>query len=326
MANFWAFLAHFDRFAALRLRLTLAKHAAIGPPMTNPAPKSDHDFAALIADLAQAGRTAQRALAAMESDARASALIAAAQALRNAKDDILQANQSDCANARANGLGDAMVDRLALTPERLEAVANGVEAVSRLPDPVGVVIDKAEPPNGLKLSRVRVPIGLIGIIYESRPNVTADTAALSIRSGNAVLLRGGTEAVQSNRAIHAAMATGLAEGGVPAQAVQLMPTQDRAAVGAMLGAGQTLRMMGEYDRAIRMGQRVLQKQEDDGDALFLVGATHFQKGENEAAKRYLERFLETSPELEVALEVEGMLQVVRGEVLPFPGAEDTVEN
>lgn len=97
-------------------------------------------------------------------------------------------------------------------------------------------------------------------------------------------------------------------------------------VGAMLGAGQTLRMMGEYDRAIRMGQRVLHKQEDDGDALFLLGATHFQKGENQPAKRYLERFLETSPELEVALEVEGMLQVIRGEVLPFPGAEDTVEN
>lgn len=97
-------------------------------------------------------------------------------------------------------------------------------------------------------------------------------------------------------------------------------------VGAMLGAGQTLRMLGEYDRAIRMGQRVLQVQEDDGDALFLVGAAHFQKGENQPAKRYLERFLETSPELEIALEVEGMLQVIRGEVLPFPGAEDTVEN
>ena len=97
-------------------------------------------------------------------------------------------------------------------------------------------------------------------------------------------------------------------------------------VGAMIGAGQTLRMMGEYDRAIRMGQRVLQKDDADGDALFLVGATHFQKGENQAAKRYLERFLETSPELEIALEVEGMLQVIRGEVLPFPGAEDTVEN
>ena len=96
--------------------------------------------------------------------------------------------------------------------------------------------------------------------------------------------------------------------------------------GAMVGAGQTLRMMGEYDRAIRMGQRVLAQQEDDGDGLFLVGAAHFQKGENKAAQRYLERFLETSPELEVALEVEGMLQVVRGEVLPFPGAEDTVEN
>ena len=97
-------------------------------------------------------------------------------------------------------------------------------------------------------------------------------------------------------------------------------------VGAMIGAGQTLRMMGEYDRAIRMGQRVLQKDDADGDALFLVGATHFQKGENDAARRYLERFLETSPELEIALEVEGMLQVIRGEVLPFPGAEDTLEN
>jgi cytochrome c-type biogenesis protein CcmH/NrfG len=97
-------------------------------------------------------------------------------------------------------------------------------------------------------------------------------------------------------------------------------------VGAMIGAGQALRMMGEYDRAIRMGRRVLKTQPDDGDALFLVGAAHFQKGENQPAKRYLERFLETNPELEVALEVEGMLQVVRGEVLPFPGAEDTVEN
>ena len=97
-------------------------------------------------------------------------------------------------------------------------------------------------------------------------------------------------------------------------------------VGAMLGAGQALRMLGEYDRAIRMGQRALQVQKDDGDALFLVGAAHFQKGENQPAKRYLERFLETSPELEIALEVEGMLQVIRGEVLPFPGAEDTVEN
>ncbi len=97
-------------------------------------------------------------------------------------------------------------------------------------------------------------------------------------------------------------------------------------VGAMIGAGQTLRMMGEYDRAIRMGQRVLQKDQDDGDALFLVGTAHFQKGENQAAKRYLERYLETGPELEVALEAEGMLQVVRDEALPFPGAEDTVEN
>lgn len=105
-------------------------------------------------------------------------------------------------------------------------------------------------------------------------------------------------------------------------ALQLAPDY----VGAMVGAGQTLRMMGEYDRAIRMGRRVLEMRPDDPDGLFLLGAAHFQKGENQAAKEYLERFLETNPEIEVALEIEGMLQVIRGEVLPFPGAEDTVEN
>ncbi len=211
--------------------------------MNQTALESDNDYTALISDLASAGRAAQRALAAMESDARAHALLLAAKAMREASEDILAANQSDCANARANGLADAMVDRLALTPERLEAVASGVETVARLPDPVGQVIDETAPPNGLKLSRVRVPIGLIGIIYESRPNVTADTAALAIRSGNAVLLRGGTEAVQSNRAIHAAMVKGLVEGGVPAEAAQLIPTQDRAAVGAMLGAHGAIDMI-----------------------------------------------------------------------------------
>lgn len=219
--------------------------------MTNSALETADDFAALIADLARAGRSAQRTLAAMESGARAQALILAAKAMRDASADILAANQTDCANARANGLADAMIDRLALTSERLEAVASGVEAVARLPDPVGQVIDETQPPNGLKLSRVRVPIGLIGLIYESRPNVTADTAALGIRSGNVVLLRGGTEAVQSNRAIHAAMVKGLVEGGVPAEAAQLMPTQDRAAVGAMLGAH------GQIDMIIPRGGRSL---------------------------------------------------------------------
>jgi glutamate-5-semialdehyde dehydrogenase len=136
----------------------------------------------------------------------------------------------------ANGLTSAMLDRLRLDPDRLGGIADAVDAVAALPDPVGAEIDRVTRPNGLVLSRVRVPLGVVGIIYESRPNVTADAAALGLMSGNAVILRGGSEAVHSNRAIHAALAAGLAETGLPADAVQLVPTQDRAAVGALLRA------------------------------------------------------------------------------------------
>lgn len=194
------------------------------------------DPAQLVEQTARAGREAQRALAAMDSQARAAALRCAASHIRSNRVTILEANARDVSEGGASGLNKAMLDRLMLDDARLDGVAAGVEAVASLPDPVGEIIDEAQPPNGLKLSRVRVPIGLIGVIYESRPNVTADTAALCVRSGNAVLLRGGSEAVHSNRAIHAAMVAGLVEGGVPADAVQLMPTQDRAAVGAMLKA------------------------------------------------------------------------------------------
>ena len=124
-----------------------------------------------------------------------------------------------------------------------EGGRQAVETVADLPDPVGQVIDRSVPANGLHLARVRIPVGLIGIIYESRPNVTADAAALCVRAGNAVLLRGGSEAVHSNRAIHAALAKGLEEGGIPADAVQLLPTQDRAAVGAMLRAAGLIDMI-----------------------------------------------------------------------------------
>jgi glutamate-5-semialdehyde dehydrogenase len=179
----------------------------------------------------------------MPSQAKAAALISAAQALRDAEGDVLAANARDLAAGEANGLTKAMLDRLKLDPARLEGVASAIEQVANLTDPVGDVIDRSERPNGLQLSRVRVPIGLIGIIYESRPNVTADAAALCFRSGNAVLLRGGSEAVNSNRAIHVAMAKGLAAAGAPADAVQLMPTQDRAAVGAMLTAAGLIDMI-----------------------------------------------------------------------------------
>ena len=201
------------------------------------------DPAVLIDQLARKGRAAQRVLAAMPSDAKAAALMKAAAALRADKEAILAANAQDLAEGEARGLTSAMLDRLRLDDARLEGVAAGVEAVAQLPDPVGQVIDSSERPNGLKLARVRVPIGLIGIIYESRPNVTADAAALCVRAGNAALLRGGSEAVHSNHAIHAALVRGMAEGGVPADAVQLMPTQDRAAVGAMLAAAGLIDMI-----------------------------------------------------------------------------------
>ncbi|MBC2662760.1 glutamate-5-semialdehyde dehydrogenase [Novosphingobium flavum] len=199
--------------------------------------------AALIDRLARAGRAAQRRLARLDSRARAEALRAAAAALRADEAAILAANGLDLAQGEARGLSAAMLDRLKLDPARLAGIAAALDQVADLPDPVGQVIDAATRPNGLVLSRVRVPIGLIGIIYESRPNVTADAAALGLRSGNAVLLRGGSEAVHSNRAIHAALARGLASAGVPAEAVQLVPTQDRAAVGAMLAAAGLIDMI-----------------------------------------------------------------------------------
>lgn len=198
---------------------------------------------ALIDRLARAGRAAQRALARLDDATRCAALRAAAAALRAAEPEILAANARDVVAGEARGLSGAMLDRLRLDPARLAAIAAAVEQVAALPGPVGQVIDSVTRPNGLVLSRVRVPIGLIGIIYESRPNVTADAAALCLRSGNAALLRGGSEAVESNRAIHAAFAAGLAAAGVPAEAVQLVPTQDRAAVGAMLAAAGLIDMI-----------------------------------------------------------------------------------
>lgn len=186
------------------------------------------------------------------SDAhKAEALRAAARTLRMSAADILAANGRDVERGSGNGLSDAMLDRLRLDLSRIESVAVAVDTVAELDDPVGQVIDTRARPNGLALSRVRVPIGVIGIIYESRPNVTADAAALCVRSGNAVILRGGSEAVESNRAIHAAFARGLIEAGAPADAVQLVPTTDRAAVGAMLTAS------GAIDLIIPRGGRSL---------------------------------------------------------------------
>jgi len=198
---------------------------------------------ALIAELAQSGRAAQRSLARASDAEKSAALIAAAASIRSAEATILAANAEDVAAGEANGLSDAMLDRLKLDPERLESIASAIDNIATLPDPVGQEIDRSTAPAGMILVRRRIPIGLIGIIYESRPNVTADAAALCLRSGNAALLRGGSEAVQSNRALHAAFTQGIASAGLPAEAIQLLPTQDRAAVGAMLKAAGLIDMI-----------------------------------------------------------------------------------
>ena len=212
--------------------------------MTNTtAPIPSADSAALVTGMAKAARVAQRQLAALPSERRAAALRRAAEALLAATAPVLEANAKDLAAGTARGLSGAMLDRLALDEARLAGIAEAVAAVAALPDPVGQVIDCATRPNGLNLSRIRVPIGVIGIIYESRPNVTADAAALCVRAGNAALLRGGSEAVHSNRASHVALAEGLVAGGVPAEAVQLVPSQDRACVGAMLTASGLIDMI-----------------------------------------------------------------------------------
>ena len=207
------------------------------------APEMHPDHAALVEGLARAGREAQRTLALLDDATKAAALRSAAASLRGHGDSILAATARDVAAGEARGLTAAMLDRLRLDEVRLEGIVAAVEAVAALPDPVGEVISRSTAPSGIELSRVRIPIGLIGIVYESRPNVTADAAALCVRAGNAVLLRGGSEAVHSNRAIHAALVAGLAEAGVPAEAVQLMPTQDREAVGAMLRAAGLIDMI-----------------------------------------------------------------------------------
>ena len=194
------------------------------------------DATTLLATMTDRARGAARTLATLPTAVKARGLLAAAQALRDAAPVILAANASDMAKATAAGLSGAMLDRLKLDTARVASMADGVAAVAALADPIGAVIDESVRPNGLRLRRVRVPIGVIGIIYESRPNVTADAAALAVMAGNAVILRGGSEAIESNRAIHTALVAGLVAEGIPADAAQLVPTTDRAAVGAMLTA------------------------------------------------------------------------------------------
>jgi len=185
-------------------------------------------------------RAAARRLAASDVAARTAALRAMADALRKGADAILRENAADLAAARQAGLAAALVDRLTLAPERIAKMAAGVEEIAALRDPVGEIIEGYVRPSGLEIQRVRVPIGVILVIYESRPNVTSDVAALCLRSGNAAILRGGKEALHSNLAIHRALAGALAAAGLPGDAVQMIDTPDRALASALLRQQDTI--------------------------------------------------------------------------------------
>jgi glutamate-5-semialdehyde dehydrogenase len=201
------------------------------------------NFDDLMEQLGMAARNATRSLAALDGERRAQALRYCAAAIRDHQADMLAANRQDLEAARERGLAGALLDRLELTAERIAAMADGLEAIADLPDPLARVLAEWTRPNGLRIQRVAVPIGVIGVIYESRPNVTADAAGLCLKSGNAVILRGGSEAVASNRAILAALHEGLEAAGVDRDAVQMLPTQEHEAVGAMLRAHQWLDMV-----------------------------------------------------------------------------------
>ena len=192
------------------------------------------DVARLMREIGAAARAAQRVLALASTEAKNKALIATAESLRRRKNGILSENAKDMAAGAKKGLSAAMLDRLELNDERVEGMASGLEEIAALDDPIGTLLEERNRPNGLIIQRVRVPLGVIGVIYESRPNVTADAGSLCLKAGNAAILRCGSESFHSSRAIMAALADGLKASGLPEAAIQLVPTTDRAAVGEML--------------------------------------------------------------------------------------------
>jgi glutamate-5-semialdehyde dehydrogenase len=198
------------------------------------APQTEPDLAATMAEIGRRAREAATTLALASPEAKVISLRAAAAAVRSRANEILAANADDVAEAKRAGIGPALIDRLALDPKRLESVARGLEDIADLPDPVGRMLAEWTRPNGLNISRVAVPLGVVGIIYESRPNVTADAGGLALKSGNAAILRGGSESFHSSRALVGALGEGLRTAGLPEDAIQLVPTRDREAVGMML--------------------------------------------------------------------------------------------
>ena len=192
------------------------------------------DISSLMQDIGRKAKSASVSLAVATPDQKRLALEAAAEAVEATTPDILAANARDMEAAREKGLSGAMLDRLLLTDDRVAGIVSGLRAIAAQPDPIGEVLSEWDRPTGLHIRRVRTPIGVIGVIFESRPNVTADAGALCLKAGNAAILRGGSESLNSSRAIHAALQTGLRAAGLPEAAIQLVPTTDRAAVGAML--------------------------------------------------------------------------------------------
>jgi glutamate-5-semialdehyde dehydrogenase len=187
-----------------------------------------------IIEIAKQARAAARIMAALPAEQKNRALFTIARQLEKDKEEIQAENEKDVAAARENGLSDAMIDRLTITDKVLDSMVNGLKYVAGLEDPVGTLSDSSIRPNGIEMARMRIPLGVIGIIYESRPNVTVDAAGLCLKAGNAVILRGGSEAIYSNQALARSIEQGIATEGLPAGAVQVIPTSDRAAVDIML--------------------------------------------------------------------------------------------
>lgn len=195
---------------------------------------SSTEISQLMEDIGKKAKAAAVQLAKASSADKTAALKAMASNIRASTSELMAANELDLAKADELGLSSAMLDRLVLNPDRIEAIAAGLETVADFKDPIGDITESWERPSGLKISRMRVPLGVIGVIYESRPNVTADAGALCLKAGNAAILRGGSESVHSAKAIYACLVDGLVSSGLPAAAIQLVPTQDRDAVGCML--------------------------------------------------------------------------------------------
>ena len=224
------------------------------------------DIALEMTALGRGAKAASSELALSSQEQRNKALRSAAAALRSGKAEILEANRIDLSAARDSGVSAAMLDRLMLDSERIESMARGLESIVDLPDPVGRILAEWDRPNGLNIQRIAVPLGVIGIIYESRPNVTADAAALCLKSGNAVILRGGSDSFESSHAIFNCMRAGLEEAGINNEAIQMVPTRDRAAVGYLLSS-----MASFVDVVVPRGGKNLIKRVQDEAKVPVIG-------------------------------------------------------